>query len=94
MNIVPSKAVPNAHFEMWTGKRPSFDHFHVWGCRAKARFYNPNEKKLDSKSNSCFFIGYSEKSKDFKFYYPQSHTIVQETYNAVFIEYNGVSNLV
>ncbi|TQD95507.1 hypothetical protein C1H46_018863 [Malus baccata] len=61
LNTVLSKVVPKTPFELWTRRRPSFNHFHVWGCKAEARFYNPNEGKLDSMTDSCFFIGYSEK---------------------------------
>ncbi|KAM2891730.1 hypothetical protein COP2_009984 [Malus domestica] len=39
-------------------------------------------------------MGYSEKSKGFKFYYPQAQTRIQETHNAVFLEDQGVSDLV
>ena len=35
---------------------------------------------------SCWFVGYCEKSKGFKFYCPNSHTRIQETHNAKFIE--------
>ena len=63
LNKVPSKSVDIVPFEAWTGRRPSFNHFHIWGCQAEARFYNPAEKKLDPRTTSCRFIGYSEKSK-------------------------------
>lgn len=79
---------------MWTSRGPSFDYFHGWGCKAEAKFYNPNEKKLDSRTTSCFFIGYSEKSKGFKFYCLEAHTRVQETHNAMFLEDEDVSELV
>ncbi|KAM0975067.1 hypothetical protein ACFX14_018156 [Malus domestica] len=94
LNRVPTKSVPKTPFELWTGRTPSFNHFHVWGCKAAARFYNPNERKLDSRTSSCYFVGYLEKSKGFKFYYPQAHTRIQETYNAVFLEDQDVSDIV
>ncbi|KAM2452367.1 hypothetical protein ACFX1W_009696 [Malus domestica] len=94
LNRVPTKSVPKTHSELWTGRTPSFNHLHVWGCKAEARFYNPNERKLDSRTSSCYFMGYSEKSKGFKFYYPQAQTRIQETHNAVFLEDQGVSDLV
>lgn len=36
------------------------------------------------------FIGYLEKSKGYKFNYPNSHTRIQETHNAKFIETTNV----
>ncbi|KAM1561756.1 hypothetical protein ACFX1Z_004844 [Malus domestica] len=93
LNRVSSKAVPKTPFELWNGRQPSFDYFHVWGCKAEAKFYNPSEKKLDSRTTTCFFIGYSEKSKGFKFFCTQSHIRIQETHNAIFLEDEDVSNL-
>ncbi|RVW21550.1 hypothetical protein CK203_109656 [Vitis vinifera] len=68
---VPSKAVAKTPYELWTSKKPSIRHLHVWGCPAEARPYKPNEKKLDSRTVSCYFVGYSERSRGFKFYDPQ-----------------------
>ena len=85
LNRVPSKAVAKTPYELWTGKKPSIRHFHVWGCPAEARPYRPNERKLDSRTISCYFIGYSERSRGFKFYSSSSNTIF-ETGNAKFIE--------
>ncbi|RVW56243.1 Retrovirus-related Pol polyprotein from transposon TNT 1-94 [Vitis vinifera] len=46
LNRVPSKAVPKNSFELWTGRKPSLRHIHIWGCPAEARIYNPHEKSL------------------------------------------------
>ncbi|RVW77645.1 Retrovirus-related Pol polyprotein from transposon TNT 1-94 [Vitis vinifera] len=63
LNRVPTKTVPKTPFELWTGRKPSLRHLHVWGCPAEARIYNPHEKKLDFKTISGYFIGYPMKSK-------------------------------
>ncbi|KAL6348287.1 hypothetical protein AAG906_005584 [Vitis piasezkii] len=55
------------------------------GCPAEARPYKPNEKKLDSRTVSCYFVGYFERSRGFKFYDP-SYRSFFETGNAKFIE--------
>ena len=93
LNRVPTKAVKVTPFEAWTGRKPSFEHFHIWGCKAEGRFYNPNEKKLDARTSTCYFVGYSEKSKGFKFYCPQFHSRILETHNAIFIEDQDVADL-
>ncbi|KAL6322834.1 hypothetical protein AAG906_020834 [Vitis piasezkii] len=85
LNRVPSKAVAKTPYELWTNKKPSIRHLHVWGCPAEARPYKPNEKKLDSKTVSCYFVGYSERSRGFKFYDPSTRSFF-ETGNAKFIE--------
>ncbi|RVX07135.1 Retrovirus-related Pol polyprotein from transposon TNT 1-94 [Vitis vinifera] len=82
---IPSKAVAKTPYELWTSKKPSIRHLHVWGCPAEARPYKPNEKKLDSRTVSCYFVGYSERSRGFKFYDPSTRSFF-ETGNAKFIE--------
>ncbi|RVW79209.1 Retrovirus-related Pol polyprotein from transposon TNT 1-94 [Vitis vinifera] len=82
---VPSKAVAKTPYELWTSKKPSIRHLHVWGCPAEARPYKPNEKKLDSRTVSCYFVGYSKRSRGFKFYDPLTRSFF-ETGNAKFIE--------
>ena len=91
LNRVPSKAVQKTPFELWTGRKPSLRHLHVWGCQAEIRVYNPHEKKLDARTISGYFIGYLEKSKGYRFYCPTHSTRIVETGNARFIE-NGETN--
>ena len=31
LNQVPSKSVPKTPYELWSQKKPSLRHFHVWG---------------------------------------------------------------
>ena len=88
LNRVPNKAVNKTPYELWTGKKPSIRHLHVWGCPAEARPYKPNERKLDSMTVSCYFVGYPERSKGYKFYDPSSRSFF-ETGNATFIEDSG-----
>ncbi|RVW78890.1 Retrovirus-related Pol polyprotein from transposon TNT 1-94 [Vitis vinifera] len=52
LNQVPSKSVPKTPYELWLRKKPSLHHFHVWGCKAEIRPYNPQSKKLDPKTIS------------------------------------------
>ncbi|RVW83994.1 Retrovirus-related Pol polyprotein from transposon TNT 1-94 [Vitis vinifera] len=85
LNRVPSKAVAKTPYELWTNKKPSIRHLHVWGCPTEARPYKPNEKKLASRIVSCYFVGYSERSRGFKFYNPSTKSFF-ETGNVKFIE--------
>lgn len=77
LNRVPSKAVNKTPYEIWTGKRPSIKHLHIWGCPAEARPYRPHERKLDSRTISCYFVGYAERSRGYKFYNPASRSILK-----------------
>jgi len=91
LNRVPSKAVPKTPYELWTGRKPSLRHLHIWGCPAEVRVYNPHEKKLDARTISCFSIGYPDKSKGYIFYSPNHSIRIVESGNARFIE-NGQIN--
>ena len=86
LNRVPSKSVPKTPYELWTGKKPTLNYFHVWGCPAEARIFNPVMGKLDPKTVSCHFIGYPDKSKAYRFYCPNQITKFVETRHAVFLE--------
>ena len=91
LNRVPSKSVPKTPFELWNGRKPSLNYLKVWGCPAEAKLFDPQQKKLDSKTISCHFIGYPEKSKGYILYCPGRHTKFVETRQAVFLEDSGVS---
>jgi hypothetical protein len=58
----------------------------VWGYPAEAKVFNPNIGKLDSKTVSCHFIGYPNKSKGYRFYCPDRHTKFVETRHTMFLE--------
>ena len=35
LNRIPSKAVPKTPYELWTGRKPSLRHLHVWAAKPK-----------------------------------------------------------
>ena len=74
-----------APYEIWTSRNPNLKNLHIWGCPAKARPYRPNEDKLDSRTTICYFIGYFERSRVYKFYDPMVITIF-EMRTATFFE--------
>ena len=57
-NQVPNKYVPKTPYELWSQRKLSLCHFHVWGSKVEVRPYNPQSKKLDPKTISGYFIGY------------------------------------
>jgi len=85
LNKVSTTAAAKTPYEFWVGRKPSLKHFHVWGCPAEARPYKSNERKLDSRTVRSYFIGYSERSKGYKFYDPKLKTIF-EMGTAIFFE--------
>jgi hypothetical protein len=86
LNRVLSKSVPRTPYELWTGRKPTLNYLHVWGCPAEAKLFNPSIGKLDPKTVSCHFIGYPDKSKVFRFYCPDRYIKIVETRHAVFLE--------
>ena len=63
----------------------SIKHLHIWGCPTEAWSYRPHERKLDSRTISCFFVGYVECSRGYKFYNLTSRSFF-ETRNDRFIK--------
>nr|GEV39912.1 hypothetical protein [Tanacetum cinerariifolium] len=91
LDRVPSKSVLKTPFELWTGRTPSLRHFKIWGCPAEAKIFNPQTKKLDSRTISCYFIGYPKRSKGYRFYYPNHTTRIVKTRDAEFLENGKIS---
>ena len=86
LNQVPSKPFPKTPYELWSQKKPSLCHFHVWGYKVKVRLYNMQSKKLDPKTIGGYFIGYYVGARGSKFYCP-SHTIrVTESDRVIYFE--------
>ena len=73
-----NQGCPKDTFELFKGWKLSLKHMRVWGCPSEVRIYNPQEKKLDLKTISGYFIGYAERSKDYRFYCPYHITRIVE----------------
>lgn len=84
LNRVPTKVAPKTPYELWTDRKSSLKHFHIWECPAEARLYRPYEKKLDIKTVSSYFIGYSERSEGYKFYDPTLKSIFENETAIIF----------
>ncbi|GJV69852.1 retrovirus-related pol polyprotein from transposon TNT 1-94 [Tanacetum coccineum] len=91
LNRVPSESVPKTPLKLWTGRAPSLRYFKIWGCPVEAKKINPQTKKLDSRTISCYFIGYLERSKGYRFYCPTHTTRIVETRDVEFLENGEIS---
>lgn len=77
LNRSPTFSVQNVTPEQaWNGRRPSVDHFRIFGCIAYAHIPDEKRKKLDDKGEKCIFLGVSSHSKAFKLYNPYTKKIV------------------
>lgn len=86
LNRIPIKSINQIPYEVWNERKPSIKHFRLWGCKAEAKPYNPEVKKLDPRTLSCYFVGNPERTKGYRFYCPHHTTRFIETSRAVFIE--------
>ena len=86
LNQVPSKFVPKTPYKLWSQKKPSLRHFHVWGCKVEVRSYNLQSKKLDLKTISGYFISYCVGSRSSRFYCLSHTTRVIELDRAIYFE--------
>ena len=68
LNRVPSKSMPKTPFKLWTCRKPSLNHFKVWGCLTEVKIYDPSLKKTYSRTTRCYFIGYPNHSKGYRFH--------------------------
>ena len=93
LNQVPSKFVPKTPYKLWSQRKPSLRHFHVWSYKVEVRPYNPQSKKLDPKTISEYFIGYCVGSRGSRFYCPSHTTRVIESNRAISFEDNTGTSL-
>ncbi|KAL0428049.1 UNVERIFIED_CONTAM: Copia protein [Sesamum latifolium] len=57
----------------------------------KVRVYNPQEKKLDPRTITGYFVGYAERSKGYRYYCPSNSTRIVESRNAKFFKDDLIS---
>ncbi|GJT49773.1 reverse transcriptase [Tanacetum coccineum] len=77
--------------DMVQSRAPSLLYFKIWGCPTEAKKFNPQTKKFDSRTISCYFIGNLERSKGYQFYFPNHTTRIVKTNDAEFLENGKIS---
>ncbi|GJR53572.1 retrovirus-related pol polyprotein from transposon TNT 1-94 [Tanacetum coccineum] len=63
LNKIPRKDKEETPYELWMGRKPSYQYLRVWGCLAKVVVPTPKAQKIGPKSVDCIFIGYAKNSK-------------------------------
>ena len=56
--------------EAWSGRKPSVEHFRVFGCIGYVHIPDVKRSKLDDKSVKCVLLGLSSESEAFKMFDP------------------------
>ncbi|GJZ66758.1 retrovirus-related pol polyprotein from transposon TNT 1-94 [Tanacetum coccineum] len=65
--MIPRKEKEETPYELWMGRKPSYQYLRVWGCLAKVAVPTPKAQKIGPKSVDCIFIGYVKKSTAYRF---------------------------
>ncbi|GJW98979.1 retrotransposon protein, putative, ty1-copia subclass, partial [Tanacetum coccineum] len=79
-------------YELWIGRKPSYQYLRVWGCLAKVAVTTPKAQKIGPKSVDCIFIGYAKNRSAYRFIVHDSKNpdiqknAVMESRNASFFE--------
>ncbi|GJW51720.1 retrovirus-related pol polyprotein from transposon TNT 1-94 [Tanacetum coccineum] len=74
LNKIPHKEKEQTPYELWMGRKPSYQYLRVWGCLAKVAVPTPKAQKIGPKSVDCIFIGYAKNNTTY-------HFIVHESKN-------------
>ncbi|GJV63859.1 retrovirus-related pol polyprotein from transposon TNT 1-94 [Tanacetum coccineum] len=93
LNKIPCKEKEETPYELWMGRKPSYQYLRVWGCLAKVVVPTPKAQKIGPKSVDCIFIGYAKNSSAYRFIVHESKNpdiqknTVMESRNASFFEH-------
>ena len=72
-NYCPTSSLDyNSPFKCWHNRQPDVSNLKVFGCICYVHISNQLHQKLDPKARKMIFIGYSEGTKGFKVYNPES----------------------
>ena len=77
LNRSPTKAVRNkTPYEAWCRRKPVVNHLKVFGCVAYALTPSQGREKFDKKGEKLIFIGYSDESKGYRLFNPNTNKLV------------------
>lgn len=72
INLLPASSLPDhkSPYQMLYGSAPVYTALRVFGCKCFPSLRPYMNNKLDPKSLACVFLGYNEKYKGYRCYYP------------------------
>ncbi|CAJ2671829.1 unnamed protein product [Trifolium pratense] len=62
-------------YELFKGRKPDISYFHQFGCTCYILNNKVHLKKFDARGYKGIFIGYSERSKAYRLYISETHTV-------------------
>ncbi|GJY99940.1 retrotransposon protein, putative, ty1-copia subclass [Tanacetum coccineum] len=92
LNKIPRKEKEETPYELWMGRKPSYQYLRVWGCLAMVAVPTPKAQKIGLKYVDCIFIGYAKKSTAYRFIVHElknpdiQYNTIMESRNASFFE--------
>ena len=67
MNCTPSSVTyGKTPYELWFGRKPSVEHFKVFGCAAYVHINEIYRDKLDPRAKKCMYVGIAAQKKGFR----------------------------
>ncbi|GKC89968.1 retrotransposon protein, putative, ty1-copia subclass [Tanacetum coccineum] len=81
LNMVPTKKVDKAPYELWYGKVPNLFYLKVWGCEVLVNHDTPD--KLQQRSVKYIFVGYPKEIID-------EDTLPSEKTSEIHVEVQGI----
>jgi Integrase core domain/GAG-pre-integrase domain len=86
LNRAPTKSLDGiTPYEAWSNRNPRVDHFRVFGSLVHVKVVNPQQSKLEDKSELMILFGYEKGSKAYRVYNPNTKR-VHVTRDVVFEE--------
>ena len=77
LNRCPTKAIlGRTPEEAWSGYKPEVSFLIFFGCIAYSHITKEHIKKFDDKSDKCIFIGYSDLTKGYRLYNPETRKLI------------------
>ncbi|WJX19224.1 hypothetical protein P8452_08938 [Trifolium repens] len=71
------KGTKATQYELWKGRKPTVNDFHVFGTVCYVLVDREQRRKLDPKSDECIFMGYSVNSRAYRVYNKRTKTIIE-----------------
>ena len=68
-----SRRIPN---ESWSDHKSEVSFLQIFGCIAYSHIPREKRKKIDDKNKKCIFIGYSDGTKGYKLYNPETRKLI------------------
>ena len=71
--------------EVWSGKKVSYNHLKVFGCRAFVHIPRDERAKLDAKTKKCIYLGSPRDEFDYRLWDPATGKVIRSR-DVVFFE--------